>query len=85
MPFIAHGKTNWKYILIIVVLAVIVGGGIVVYSRDFIKEIVSISQSPVAIVKKTKKLLQKRLVKKLLKKKKLLMDRFLALKNIVFL
>ena len=28
MPFITQGKTNWKYILIIVILAVIVGGGI---------------------------------------------------------
>jgi len=28
MPFLTQGKTNWKYILIILVLAVIVGGGI---------------------------------------------------------
>lgn len=31
MPFITQGKTNWKYILIAVVLAVIVGGGILIY------------------------------------------------------
>jgi|GEM_PF-4473007 len=31
MPFIAQGKTNLKYILIIVVLAVIVGGGILAW------------------------------------------------------
>jgi hypothetical protein len=28
MPFLTQGKTNWKYILIVLVLAVIVGGGI---------------------------------------------------------
>ena len=31
MPFIAQGKTNLTYILIIVILAVIVGGGILGY------------------------------------------------------
>jgi len=71
MPFIAHGKTNWKYILIIVVLAVIVGGGIVVYSRDFIKEIVSISQSPVAIVKKTEKVTPKEVSEEIIKEEEI--------------
>jgi hypothetical protein len=28
MPFVIQGKTNWKYILIVVLLAAIVGGGI---------------------------------------------------------
>jgi len=28
MPFITQGKTNWKYILIVVILAFLVGGGI---------------------------------------------------------
>jgi adenylate kinase family enzyme len=28
MPFLTQGKTNWKYILIVLILAVIVGGGI---------------------------------------------------------
>ena len=28
MPFLTQGKTNWKYIIIVLVLAVIVGGGI---------------------------------------------------------
>jgi len=28
MPFITQGKTNWKYILIVLILAIIVGGGI---------------------------------------------------------
>jgi len=28
MPFITQGKTNWKYILIVLILATIVGGGI---------------------------------------------------------
>ncbi|MBZ9572453.1 hypothetical protein KJA15_03925 [Patescibacteria group bacterium] len=33
MPFLTQGKTNWKYILIVVVLAVIVGGGILYCCR----------------------------------------------------
>ncbi len=28
MPFITKGKTNWKFLLIVVILAIIVGGGI---------------------------------------------------------
>jgi hypothetical protein len=28
MPFLTKGKTNWRYILIVLILAVIVGGGI---------------------------------------------------------
>ncbi len=28
MPFFAQGKTNWKFLLIVFVLAIIVGGGI---------------------------------------------------------
>ncbi len=28
MPFLTQGKTNWKYIIIVLILAVIVGGGI---------------------------------------------------------
>ena len=31
MPFITQGKTNWKFLLIVIVLAAIVGGGILVY------------------------------------------------------
>jgi len=33
MAFIEKGKTNWKFILLLVVLAVIVGSGIVTYTR----------------------------------------------------
>ena len=33
MPFITQGKTNWKYILIVVILAFLVGGGALWYSR----------------------------------------------------
>jgi len=33
MPILTKGKTNWKYILILVILAVIVGGGILGYFR----------------------------------------------------
>jgi hypothetical protein len=31
MTFITQGKTNWKFLLIVIVLAVIVGGGILAY------------------------------------------------------
>ena len=31
MPFLTQGKTNWKYILILLILAVLVGGGILVW------------------------------------------------------
>jgi hypothetical protein len=40
MPFITQGRTNWKYILIVVILAAIVGGGILIWQRglpEFIK------------------------------------------------
>jgi len=30
MPFLTQGKTNWKFLLIVIVLAVIVGVGILV-------------------------------------------------------
>lgn len=38
MFFITQGKTNLRYILIVVVLAVIVGGGIFIYQRCWIAE-----------------------------------------------
>jgi len=44
MPFLTKGKTNWKYILIVSVLAVIVGGGIFGYLRYSEKEIISLTQ-----------------------------------------
>ena len=44
--FIKNPRTNWKYILITVILAVIVGGGILGYIRDFRKEIVSFTHFP---------------------------------------
>ncbi len=31
MPFLTQGKTNWKYIIIVLILAVIVGGGILIW------------------------------------------------------
>jgi len=46
MPFLTQEKTNWKYILIVLILAAIVGGGILGYFRYFKKEIISISQFP---------------------------------------
>jgi hypothetical protein len=44
MPFLTKGKTNWKYILILAFLAVIVGGGILVYLKYFEKEIISLTK-----------------------------------------
>jgi hypothetical protein len=46
MPFLTKGKTNWKYILIVLILAVIVGGGILGYLRYFKREIISLNQFP---------------------------------------
>ena len=39
MPFITQGKTNLKYILIVVVSAVIVSGGILAYYYSWIKDL----------------------------------------------
>jgi hypothetical protein len=44
MPFLTKEKTNWKYILIVVILAAIVGGGILGYLRYFKREISSLSK-----------------------------------------
>jgi len=44
MALIAQGKTNWKYILIVAVLAFVVGGGILSYTRYFKKEIISLTK-----------------------------------------
>jgi len=44
MPFLTKGKTNWKYILIVVILGLIVEGGILGYLRYFEKEIKVITQ-----------------------------------------
>lgn len=33
MPFITQGKTNWKFVAIVIVLAVIVGGGVLVWIK----------------------------------------------------
>jgi len=59
MPFLTQGKTNWKYILIVLILAIIVGGGILSYLRYFKREISSLTQFPE--IKK----LEKPVVKKL--------------------
>jgi hypothetical protein len=46
MLFLTKGKTNWKYISISVILALIIGGGILSYLRNFQREIDSISKFP---------------------------------------
>jgi len=45
MSFLTQGKTNWKYILIVVILAAIVGGGIFGYCR-WLKQKVSFLEFP---------------------------------------
>jgi hypothetical protein len=42
MPLLTKGKTNWKYILIVLILAVIVGGGILGYCWWIAKEKISL-------------------------------------------
>jgi hypothetical protein len=46
MPFLTKGKTNWEYVLIVVILGLIVGGGILGYLRYFEKEIMVSIQVP---------------------------------------
>jgi len=46
MPFLTQGKTNWRFIAIVIVLAVIVGGGILGYTNYFKREIVSLAKFP---------------------------------------
>jgi hypothetical protein len=45
-PLLKAPKTNWKYILIVVVLAIIVGGGILGYRKNIFKEITSLNKFP---------------------------------------
>jgi len=33
MPFITQGKTNWKFLLVVIILAIVVGAGALWYSR----------------------------------------------------
>lgn len=49
-------KTNWKYILIILILAILVGGGILGYLGYFKREIVSLSKFPE--IKKQEKIVE---------------------------
>jgi hypothetical protein len=46
MPFLTKEKTNWKYILIVVILAAIVGGRVLFYLGYFEKEIISLTKYP---------------------------------------
>jgi len=56
-----NNQTNWKFIGIVVVLAVIVGGGILCYFKDFTKELISITQFPE--IKKSKKHIEDEIAK----------------------
>jgi len=46
MNFLTQGKTNWKFIAIVIVLAIIVAGGILGYIGQFRKEIISLTKFP---------------------------------------
>jgi len=46
MPFLTQGKTNWKFIAIVVILAILVSGGILGYLNYLKKEIISLSVFP---------------------------------------
>jgi hypothetical protein len=54
MPFLTKERTNWKYILIVAILAVIVGGWIFGYLRYFEREMISITKFPKIERRKTK-------------------------------
>jgi len=55
MPFLRKGKTNIKYFLIVFIIAVIVSGGILVYSKNINKQTISSSQtSEIKILEKVK-------------------------------
>jgi hypothetical protein len=56
MPFLTKGKTNWKYILVVLILSMIVGLGIFGYLRYFKREISFLTQFPK--IKKLKKTLK---------------------------
>ena len=49
MPFLIQGKTNWKFLLIVVVLAIVVGGGTLVYLQMTEEEF---KMSPIGIPEK---------------------------------
>jgi len=58
MTFLKQGKTNWKYILIVLILALIVGGGILGYLRYFKREMISLTKFPE--IKKPEKVVEEK-------------------------
>jgi len=56
MPFLTQGKTNWKFIAIVIVLAILVGGGILGYMKVFKREMISLSEFPE--IKKLEKIIE---------------------------
>ncbi len=53
MPFIIQGKTNWKFLLIVFILAVIVGGGILVGQYGWLGKGFALTPTPIPQVKLT--------------------------------
>jgi len=60
MPFITQGKANLKYILIVVILAAIVGGGILGYLSFIQKETIPPTKFPT--IKKTEKMISEKII-----------------------
>jgi len=46
MPFLTQGKINWKFIAIVIILAIIVGGGILYYSQLLVEKVPPIKFPP---------------------------------------
>lgn len=46
MPFFRNTQTSWKHILVVLVLASLVGGGILLYTRKTLNELASINNFP---------------------------------------
>jgi hypothetical protein len=67
MPFLTQGKTNWKFLLIVIILAAIVDVGILAYTSYFIKEKISITPTPPLITKKSEEVTPKEKYEEIIK------------------
>ena len=61
MTFFAQGKTNWKFLLFVIILAAIVGGGIFIYGHQ---EIIKSRESSRGVIHRNKKHLAKENIEK---------------------
>ena len=44
MPFLTQGKTNWKFLLVVAILAFIVGGGVLWWQEQQEIELIQLDQ-----------------------------------------